>query len=330
MLWPAFVFSLMVGLFACQREEVVKQAVLDLQAHDPIICFPDTTCCAAETVFLTETNGNQIVNFCNQGNAQVPCAPGQPNWGFVEIYKHHQDPLTFPNSTLSMEYNVSLAPGWYASSYDSYLGIPGSLPLNGNQPPVIGPGWVSASINSNRFNIHYPLSLGQLGPAVYEFAIKVTVRKLNLFGAAVPGSARVLWGNTSGFDYHPYVGQFSCGGCPMPVKKVVTPDQCTFCRARVSATFLGCERVNISSCQPIKQVVIVYNDCSRQYYDNLSALSVSYTGIVGKSISHVWVRSGCRGNSAPANQDLIDTNGFSYPNIRRFRIEGFCTNPACN
>lgn len=321
---------MMAGLMACQREELAQDSPAELQGYGPIVCFPDTTCCQADTVWFTETNGNQFVNFCNQGSMQVPCGPGQPRWGILEIFKHLSDPMYFPNSSLAIEFNVTLPPGWYGVSYDSYLGAPGSLPLNGNQPPVIGPGWVSSAINANKFQVHYPLSLGELGSAVYEFAMRISVRKLNIFGQTVPGSVRVLWGSTNGFDYHDYVGQYYCGGCQLPQKNVSTPDNCTLCKAKVTTMFQGCERVKISSCQPIRQVVIVYDDCSRQYYDNLSSLSVIYQGIAGKSISHVWVRSGCRGNSAPANQDLIDTNGFSYPNIRRFRLDGFCTNPACN
>lgn len=280
--------------------------------------------CDAYQLPLADETGNLIVDFCNTQNTQVACPPGMPNWGSMMVYKTSQG---FPLSSLYME--VQLAPGWFAQAYNVVVAPNGPIQTNGNLP-VVNNDWRYDPLTParNAFSISTPLLSSQYPSSCFDWAIEVEAIKYNLFGAVVPGSLQILRAYDANGSGSPFVVDRCYASCPIP-DLTLTDGSCQGCRSQVTVTFHGCESVDVVSCKSIRQVVIVYDDCSRSYHDNLSGTSLSFPSN-GKNISHVFVRSGCRANTGNPADDQIDTNGYSYPNVGRKRFDAHCLASGCN
>jgi hypothetical protein len=310
-------------LLSCQKEEILQESsrALDLQG-DFFTWDTSYDCGPSKYVTLADSLGNTTVDYCANG----PCTTTTP-WGSV-LYVKQTDINGFPN--LYLLTGFSLAPSYYTESSAIILSPPSSIQMNGNLP-VVNSNWSTQAYAplAASYGIVSPLITALYGSSCFEWALQVKVARLNIFGAPVPASRRTLYAYDNLGQGSPYVIDDCYESCGLPIS-TGTEGTCKGCRANVSVTFQGCHVVDITSCKPLRQIVIVYEDCSREYYDNLTANTASLTAAAGKVISHVYVRSGCRGNLAPPAMDFVDTNGNSYPNIYRFRFDTPCRNADCN
>lgn len=313
-------------LWSCQRESIVEDSNVAPEIAGVIIEPIDGVCSPAKTVSLVTAGLDSFPDLCLIQGVVTPCQTTTP-WGTVTYTKYTNS--NYPNSTLNLE--VSLAPGWFATGYSVIVTPPGPIQTNGIVP-VVTNSWTSDVISPlrNQFMVDVDL-LGTLyGAGCFDWSIVVNVQKISLIGLPVPGTQRTLYAYDPNGAGSPLVIDDCYESCPLP-ETTSSQGSCQGCRAAVNVTYSGCAAVTVSSCKPIRQVVVVYSDCSREYHDNLNVSSVTYSAAsAGKVISHVFVRSGCRGNTAPPAQDNIDTNGFNYNNIRRFQFDSPCRNPSCN
>lgn len=311
-------------MWSCEREKMVEES---LTTHPQLqgLTLNDAICSDIKVLPLATENGGTIVDFCVNGSNQVPCPPGQADWGAVTYTKITSG---FPDASLSLQ--VQLAPGWLASGYHVTATSTGAIVQNG-QLPVVDNTWQPGPQGpfQNNFDVNVPLGPGYFGSSCFDWALRVEILRVNFFGQPITGSERTVWTYDVNGAGSPFVIDDCYSGCPEPVT-TTAQGSCQGCRAEVAVTFTGCSKVDVTSCKAVEQVVIVYADCSREYHDNLTANSYSYNAAAGKAISHVYVRSGCRANTAPAAQDGEDTNGFSYPNVRRFGFDAACRNLGCN
>ncbi len=309
-------------LWSCQREAIADDAGAAPSVSGLTL---DPPCSSPKTIGLADGSGSTLVNLCVSGGVPGPCVTTIP-WGSIDYYKYTTS--AYPNSFLGLE--VHLAPGWVSNGYNVIVTPPGPIQTSGNLP-VVTPSWTNGVLNPyyNSFLVDEPLLASLYQNSCFEWAIAINAFRLTLNGFPITGSERTLYAYDPNGAGSPFVIDDCYEGCPLPD---VTETQGTSqgCRAAVTVTNSACASVSISSTRPIKQVVIVYDDCTREYHDNLNVNSVSYSAPAsGKVISHVFVRSGCRANTGPASQDNVDTNGNNYPNVRRFQFNGPCLNASC-
>lgn len=320
--YPVLACLGLLMLWSCQKEVLQEEG--ELQSDPALQGLTLDPICDYYLLPLAEDDGNTTVDFCVLSNQPVPCPPNQPEWGSVAVYKTSQG---YPSSTLTME--VNLAPGWLAQSYSAIVPANGPIQTNGNLPVVTNDWHYEPMVPArNSFVITSPLLASQYPSSCFDWALQIEAVRFNFFGAVQPGSFRLLRAYDVSGSGSPFVIDKCYATCPLP-DLTVTGGTCQGCRAEVAVTFHGCESLDVVSCKSIRQVVIVYDDCSRSYNDNLSGNSLSFP-TNGKNISHVFVRSGCRANAASPAQDHVDTNGNSYPNVLRQRFDAICVNSNCN
>jgi hypothetical protein len=316
--------ALLIPMFwACQKERLSEDI-----AHGPSVAALsiDEPCSPAKTISLADASENTLVDVCVVGGVGVPCTTTTP-WGSV-TYTKYPNP-SYPNSTLVLE--VNLAPGYFATGYSVVVSPPGPIVTVGNVP-LVTTSWTTQVLNPNQnsFLVSVDLLPELYGSSCFEWSIAIDAQRFSFNGLPIPGTQRTLYAYDPNGAGSTLVIDDCYEGCPLP-ETSETQGTCQGCRAQVSVTYAGCAAVTVSSCKTIQQVVIVYDDCSREYHDNLSVNTVTYNAFpAGHVISHVFVRSGCRANTGPAAQDNIDTNGNSYPNVRRFQFNGPCFNSVCN
>ncbi len=312
-------------LWSCQRERIEAEAT-KISGPAMHAAISGTICGSTSNAGIADANGNQVIDYCSDGFSQVPCGPNPGLWGAITYAKYTNS--GFPDANLNID--VTLGAGWFTTDYAVLVGPTGAVVTNGNLP-VVNSNYLIGTINPflNQFSIDLPLSATEYPAGCLDWALRMNVVQLDIFGSPLPGSNRTLYAYDPTGAGSPFVIDHCYDACPSPV---VSSAQgiCQGCRAAVTTTFTGCNSVNVSSCKAINQVVIVYTDCSREYHDNLTGSNYTYAAAAGKTISHVYVRSGCRANSAPSSQDNIDTNGFTYTNVLRFQFDGPCRNQACN
>lgn len=312
--------ALMAVGFGCQKESIVENGAPNGPALQGAV---GDQCSTPFTIGFADANGNQDVDFCVSGNTQVPCTQATP-WGVVTATKVDAG---FPNSILRLE--VQLSGGWYSGQYAVVANPCGTFyPMNANVP-IVGNDWlvVQQLPAENFFTIELPMP--NFGAECVQYALVLNVTRLSIFGGPFTGSARTLYAFDPNGSASPFVIDHNYEGCVNDV--TIAKGNCNGCRARVTTTFHGCSSVDVSSCKQLRRVVVVYDDCSRQVYNN-AGMSASYTAPTGKSISHVIVRSGCRLDNGDDDDDCGDHNDGhnGIRNFRRFKFEGPCLNASCN
>lgn len=304
---------LLLTLWSCQRETILDDGAAGLQGS-----ATNTGCGVSAQAGLVDATGNPYVNICPGG----PCTTTTP-WGFV-TYSKATNSL---GSQAFLNVEVALSPGIYAEFYTYEVGGTGNFTAN-NGVPVFGPNGSTTYLNPvrNQFTFQVPLPSNLSGEACIEFALEVGIVRTDILGAVV--GRRSLYASNAAVAGEPYLISECYNACTL-AQTTTTQGVCQGCRSAVTVTFSGCASVDVSACKPIRQVVIVYDDCSREYHDNLTATNYFFP-TSGLPISHVYVRSGCRaGNNNTPADDLIDTNGYTYNNVARFRFDGPCLNGAC-
>jgi hypothetical protein len=307
---------LVLFLGSCQKELLTEESS---HGMGPTLQGVATNCGATQTVAIANSAGSTIVDYCDP----MPCQVSTP-WGTISYTKETNGA---PNASLRLD--VTLAPGWFAEGYSVVTNPPNSIQTNGNVP-VVDNNWTTTTLAPAQasFSVTIPLPASLYGASCFEWAIEINALRFNLFGQPDNASRRNLYAYDPGGAGSPFIIDDCYAACPSG-SSTETQGTCQGCRAAVTVNIINCSSVNVSSCKDIRQVVIVYDNCTREYHDNLSGTNLSFTGN-GGTISHVYVRSGCRANSGNAQDDTLDRNGFTYHNIRRFQFNGPCLNPSCN
>jgi hypothetical protein len=125
----------------------------------------------------------------------------------------------------------------------------------------------------------------------YEITLRLRVFRLNIFSQPNPASSREIYASASTSEI-PNMYLTSCFDRCIPQTMTVANGDCNNCHARITATFNGCESVEVTSCKHINHVVIVYDDCTWERITNPSGV-LPAPGGNGKTISHIFVKSGC-------------------------------------
>jgi|GEM_PF-3289745 len=272
---------------------------------------PNEICSGRCVVPLVDQYGSTIISYCGG----QPCPPNQTKWGTVEYY----------NSPEEFVINITMAADWYVDEVNTYNGAEANLTLI-NGIPQVDNAWAVLDVNPlvNATQIRVAASdLDQCFQAVNN----LVVYKLD----AITGNTDQLsvtnlyafneqWNdiNTPAMNsLSPMVYPWCMVDCP-PIIKSVTQGSCHRCDSENTVEFLDCDEVNVSSCKTINNVVLFYDDCTWEKFDNLNATSGSFTGTgshAGKIISHVYVKSGCN-------------DSYEGPDFGR-RFNSPCVNKTC-
>ena len=307
-------------LWSCQREriedEVTKNGGPAMHA-----AISGTPCGEVRSLGLVTADFGPAVNFCFNGFSQIPCGPNNDPWGTIEYGKYTNG---YPNAMLNLD--ATLAGGWFIESYQVIVAPTGSVQTNGSIP-VTNNNWTSTVVTPLRNNISIDLPVPQYAAGCFEWSIKLNVLALDLFAVPIPGSNRTLYAYDPAGADSPFVIDDCYDACPES-GTTITKGSCQGCRSRVTTTFNGCSSVDISACKNIRRVVVVYDDCSRQIFANLNVPSFSVPSN-GKTISHVFVRSGCKNNDDDNGDDNGSNGSNNASNYRRFRFNGPCHNGGC-
>lgn len=307
-------------LWSCQRERIEEEAA---KASGPAMhaAISGTGCGEVRTLPLTTADFGPAVDFCTDGISQIACGPNNDPWGTIDFGKYTND-----NSTANLNLDATLAAGWFFESYQVIVSPSGGIQTNGALP-VTNTNWTSTVLNPLRNNISIDLPVQQYEASCFEWSVKFDVVALSLFGGPVTGSNRSLYAYDPNGAGSPFVIDACYDACPANAV-TLTKGSCQGCRSKVTTTFNGCNSVDISACKNIRRVVVVYDDCSRQIFANLNTPSF-HVASNGKTVSHVFVRSGCKNNDDDNGDDNGSNGSNNANNYRRFRFNGPCHNGGC-
>lgn len=250
---------------------------------------PAEICSGRNSLTLIDQYGNNVVSYCGG----QPCPPNQTKWGTVE----------YLNSRDEFIMNFIVAEGWYIDEINTFTGAESNLTLI-NGIPQIDNSWqvldVNPLVNATQLRIAGS-SVGQN----FQIVNKIVIYKNDpVTGNVDPLSVTDVYAfndkwNDIGYPpmntLSPMVYTWEFIDCP-PQIKTVTKGSCHRCDSENTVEFVDCDEVNVSSCKSITNVVLVYDDCTWEKFDNLNITSGTYspTGAnVGKTISHVYIKSGC-------------------------------------
>ncbi len=267
---------------------------------------PDIVCGSIETTDLISRHHSEFVDHCSNG----PCATTIP-WGSFSYLKGVDADWTNPR--IAGEF--LLAGGWFAVNSDFCVERPGGITLSSGVP-IVSSNCQSTTYGASvsRADVVFPLQPSWLPYDCFEICLRVGVQRLNLFSQPLAGSQRDLFATASATNN---VADFYLQQCFDPCRApstTVTQGECMGCKAQVSVTFNNCESVDVTSCKHINHVVIVYDDCTWERITNPSG-TLPGAGGNGKTISHVYVKSGCNISHAGP--------GFGA------RFDGPCLNISC-
>jgi hypothetical protein len=188
-------------------------------------------------------------------------------------------------------FNVQLAPTWYIQEVSVYATGPNGI-VHSQGVPIVNGDWTTEQLSpvSNRFLALFALDPSLAFTDCYELGLRASIVRINLFSQVIPNSATVLYATNDATGSRKYI-QDCFERCPPP-STTITQGSCDNCNAEVTATFAYCETVTLSSCKPITKATIVYTDCSSEVIMNPSGV-LPMPGGNGKTISDVYVRSGC-------------------------------------
>jgi hypothetical protein len=184
----------------------------------------DTVCQVSDTLFLIrEDDLSPLVNKCYGPVGQIPCNPNIARpWGYMIMEQGYF------NGTSYLNYNFTLAPGWFANQVDWDEAIQSTFSFTQNGIPIVTNDWPDLTLApaANRWQIR--VNLETIPYPCFDLALRVNVIKLNLFGATVNGSPTVLWSendnwNTPGHPANsssPWLMHF----CPLGCMEVATVD----------------------------------------------------------------------------------------------------------
>lgn len=326
-------------LWSCQREQLNTESGANAPAIHAAIS--GTNCGPVREIALAEGNGNMDVNFCGDGFGQVPCGPNPGAWGTINYGKYTD--TGSPDVNLNLD--AVLAGGWFMTDYQVHVASTGQIITTGNVP-VPNNNWTSSAVTPyrNQISIDLPLPANQYPAGCFDWAIRMHVVSLDFFGLPIPGSDRTLYAYDPAGAGSPYVIDGCYETCPVSSTSS-SQGSCQGCRSRVTTTFEGCNSVSLAACKNIRRVVVVYTDCSHRVFGNLNTNTFNVASN-GKTISHVFVRSGCdsqgggncngndgsggsgsgRGNSGHGNGNNNNNNS----NFKLFRFDSPCVNASCN
>ena len=273
-------------LWSCQREQLSTASDIDGPAVHGAIS--GTNCGPVREIALAEGTGNMDVNFCVDGFGPVPCGTNPGTWGTITYGKYTN--TGSPDVNLNLD--AVLSAGWFMTDYQVVVASTGQIVMTGNVP-VPNNNWSSSLVNPylNQISIDLPLPANQYPAGCFDWAIRFQVVKLDLFGLPMPGSDRTLYAYDPAGAGSAFVIDDCYETCPV-ASTTSSQGSCQGCRSRVTTTFQGCNSVSLSACKNIRRVVVVYTDCSRRVFGNVNANTFNVASN-GKTISHVFVRSGC-------------------------------------
>jgi hypothetical protein len=207
--------SLAILTYGCQPDNVKPKsdnngaptlAGADTDPHP----LPDPVCSVFDTVSLATAALDKNINYCGTfNNNPLPCPPGMPEWGFIEIL----------NGTDVLLMNFTLAPGWFADLSRSNIGLTNTFTLDQNGVPTVNNDWLAIDIDPvvNKWQLTYDLNT--LPSPCFDMAFQLTVVKLNFFSGIDQDSYTNLWGynelwNDPNFPERNSVSPFITPWCP--------------------------------------------------------------------------------------------------------------------
>ncbi len=305
-------------LWSCQPDHVEPTHSVAGESESPTILgdvnpHPDPAeiCSGRSSLVLIDQYGNSVVSYCGG----QPCPPNQTKWGTVE----------YLNSRDEFIMNFIVAQGWYIDEVHTFAGAESNLTLI-NGIPQVNSSWRVVDVNPLVNATQLRISGNDVG-ANFQIVNKIVIYKNDpVTGNVDPLSVTDVYAfndkwNDVGFPpmntLSPMVFNWNFIDCP-PLIKTVTKGSCQRCDSENTVEFVDCDEINVNSCKSITNVVLVYDDCTWEKFDNLNVTTGTYTPTganVGKTISHVYIKSGCN--------DSYEGPGFG----RRF--DGACVDYNC-
>lgn len=283
-----------VLLWCCEDEKVEPKGqratneLATLSGEDlPDFEMPELLCSEVVGLSLADENGNLIVDDCGG----KPCGDNESEWGRVELL----------NSKNNLFMNLALAQNWVLLSVDTRIAWEEELKLMDGLPRP-DTNWLSIPIEKNLRGTQILFPLDTL-PRCFELAGSFTVARKNKNGSINAATKRQLWlynaawNDTTSLNQTPSPGimRWCAGICPPTITEDKKGD-CVGCEAAIETEFSDCDTLRVSSCKDLTNVILVFEDCSEQRFEDLESPKGVFAGNgphAGKSISHAYVKSGC-------------------------------------
>ncbi len=305
-------------LFSCQPDHVEPSNSSSAANEAPTLYGdanphpdPDEICSGRVPLNLIDQYGNGLVSYCGG----QPCPPNQTKWGTVE-YLNSEDEFVM---------NVIVAAGWYIDVINTFAGAEGDLTLV-NGIPQIDNSWRIVDVNPLVNATQIRIAGIDLNPN-FQVVNKIVIYKNDaLTGNVDPLSVTDVyafndkWNDLSTPPMNtlsPMIYSWEFIDCP-PLVKTVTKGSCHRCDSENTVDFLDCDEINVNSCKSVTNVVLVYDDCTWEKFDNLNITTGTYSGTganAGKTISQVYIKSGCN-------------DSYEGPDFGR-RFDSPCVNQTC-
>lgn len=222
----------------------------------------DTICQKADTMFLVrEDNGSAFIDKCYGPGGPRACNSTESamRWGYLEMLEGYLDGVGY------IDCNFTMAPGWFCDRNNWEFGIASQFQFDQNGIPLVTNDWSSNIVApaANRWQLRVETTV--LPDPCYSVALRVGAIKLNLFGAAVAGSATTLWGKNRNWNVtgnpassiSPWLQNF----CPLRCLDTPPPPPVE------------------TSCVPLFGGAIGYNSCA--------TISANTTGLTG-TLTYLW------------------------------------------
>jgi hypothetical protein len=301
---------LLLPILGCQKEILVEEQE-DFGITPAFSIIPDIVCNPVQNLGLISASGSTTVDYCSGG----PCTTTSP-WGNLSLTKGWDNGYTNPRFELS----IALASSWYLKQVDVLVDGNGNISTLSGQPQP-NSSWTSQTLSPmpNIYDLTLPMSLADAALNCYDLGLRLVVTRVSLFGQPVAASERVLYAHDLAGDPLSMLPNVCFDPCGPPQDLVLTQGNCDNCHAEITTTFHGCTTVDVTSCKPISSIVLVYDDCSYERFNNPSGTLPSALGN-GKTISHIYVRSGCptlaNGPRPGMNANMGNPQPTFFPAVR--------------
>ena len=283
-------------LWSCQPDKVEPSGSATNSADTPTLAGssnpqpdPLEICSPRVSLEMVDQYGNNVVSYCGG----QPCPPNQTKWGTVE----------YLNSRNEFIINVTVAQDWYIDVINTYVGDEANLTII-NGIPQIDNSWQVLDVNPLVNATQIRISAADADPN-FQVVNKVVIYKNDpVTGNVDPLSVTDMFAfNASWLDPNtpylntlsPFIYSWEMVSCP-PEIKTVTGGSCHRCDSENTVEFIDCDEISVTSCKTITNVVLVYDDCTWEKFDNLNITSGIFSGTgthAGKEISHAYIKSGC-------------------------------------
>ncbi len=249
----------------------------------------DPECSVRLSYSLIDESGSEIVSYVGPFGGVGTNTP----WGSVMIV----------NSDENLVIEIDMAFGWFVDYANSYIGLASGVNLV-NGIPVKESNWINTNINPLVSVTEIVVPISSLPSTCFDFAVNLSVVKLDFFQGVDENSRTSLWINNAAWNDPAQPGSNSPSfalnsWCISPCGPQVTTEtagSCQGCQSENTVEILGCDTANVSSCKDLSNVVLLFTDNTFQKYDGLTAKTGTFYGSganSGKEIARVYVKSGC-------------------------------------